>query len=899
MRSRNPVRGLVSGLALLFTVLPFAAVAGTTGKISGTVRDAAKQPVIGANIAVVGAPLGAISDAEGRYVIVNVPSGSWTIKASMVGYRTTTVTTVAVSADLTTKIDIALAEEAVEMQEVVVSAKRPVVDVNLTSNRATVTREEIAKLPVQELQDVVNLQAGVVDGHIRGGRQNEVQWQVDGVTVNNMYDNKSTLRIDRSLIEEVQVVSGTFDAEYGQAMSGVVNAVLKRGGDKFEWSGEVMSGTYIYPQSGRPPNVEIGNDGSATPVDSYEFRPGDLQNYQLTVSGPTGLRNTTFLLSGRRGITDLAWRGIRYFTPATDIVGDTAIANLGDGENVPLGWSREWSGIAKVTNRGLIKDAELSYQALFNDIEAQKTDDAMFRYNPDGQSKQQTRSLMHGFDWTHALSRTTFYKLTLRQNLYKYEDMAYEDFYDPRYEVGPPRPLVPGFLLDVYSQGVSLTRFLTETDAMVANGSFTRQIRPDWLIKAGGEVQSSDVTFGTPGNLVFVQVNGVETLVRVIEDPAANYFAPVTYHPLLGAAYVHNELEWNDLNLRLGLRWDMFDANATTPSDPANPANAISGAPPSVPQPTTVKTTLAPRIGVSYPISDKSALFFAYAHLYQMPGMNDAFANADYRALQNLQAATDRFGVMGNPDIKPQKTVTYQIGYKQALSDVFGMDLTAFYKDVRDLLGVEIVTTYNDARYARYTNVDFGSVLGFTMMLDQRPIGPLSATLDYTWQTALGNASDPNETATRAEAGEDARPRQVPFNWDQRHTLNATVTLAKPAVYSVATVVRVASGQPYTPNTTTGFGSGQEQNSGRKPAGVVVDLRGEHSLFTGRHSMTAFARVFNVFDTRYFNGPVYETTGSPYYSRFPITDQRALLDPTRLYPPRRIELGLTYNGRAK
>ena len=57
--------------------------------------------------------------------------------------------------------------------------------------------------------------------------------------------------------------------------------------------------------------------------------------------------------------------------------------------------------------------------------------------------------------------------------------------------------------------------------------------------------------------------------------------------------------------------------------------------------------------------------------------------------------------------------------------------------------------------------------------------------------------------------------------------------------------------------------------------------------------------MFNVFDTRYFNGPVYETTGSPYSSRFPVTDQRALLDPTRLYPPRRIELGLTFSGRAK
>ena len=100
-----------------------------------------------------------------------------------------------------------------------------------------------------------------------------------------------------------------------------------------------------------------------------------------------------------------------------------------------------------------------------------------------------------------------------------------------------------------------------------------------------------------------------------------------------------------------------------------------------------------------------------------------------------------------------------------------------FYKDIRDLLGVEFISTYNGAEYARLTNVDFGNVIGFTLALDHRRIGPLSLALDYTWQQALGNSSDPSETATRAAAGEDPRPRLVPFNWDQRHTFNLTAGL--------------------------------------------------------------------------------------------------------------------------
>src|SRR6185295_5718967 len=153
-----------------------------------------------------------------------------------------------------------------------------------------------------------------------------------------------------------------------------------------------------------------------------------------------------------------------------------------------------------------------------------------------------------------------------------------------------------------------------------------------------------------------------------------------------------------------------------------------------------------------------------------------------------------------NPDIKAERTIQYQAGYKQAVTDDVGADFTVFYKDIRDLLGVEILTTYNDAEYPRLTNVDFGNVLGVTLAFDLRPHGLLSGSLDYTWQRALGNTSDPRETATRASAGLDSRPRLFPFNWDQRHTLNLTATLARPRNFSASAIFRMASGQPYTPS---------------------------------------------------------------------------------------------------
>ena len=191
------------GVLLLSLFIVPGALAGTSGKLSGRILDKKKQPLAGANIAVPTARRGAMSDAEGRFAIIGIPAGTYEVKVNLLGYGPVAVQDVRVSADNTTALDVELTEAPLLMKEVVVSAQRPVVDLKLTSTISTLSREDLKTMPVQELQDVVNLQAGVVDGHFRGGRLGEVQYQVDGVSVNNSYDNTSSLRIDRSLIEEV------------------------------------------------------------------------------------------------------------------------------------------------------------------------------------------------------------------------------------------------------------------------------------------------------------------------------------------------------------------------------------------------------------------------------------------------------------------------------------------------------------------------------------------------------------------------------------------------------------------------------------------------------------------------------------------------------------------------
>lgn len=879
-RSRKRATGAVALAAALswgLIVLSSATEAGTSGKLSGRIVDEKGDPVFGVNVMLVGTKLGAITDLDGYYNIINIPSGAYDVRLGHVAYQPVVVKDVVISADQTTKRDARLRSSTVSMETIEVQAERPVVDVNLTSTRSTVSSREIESLPLQELEDVVNLQAGVVDGHVRGGRIGEVQFQVDGVSVNNPFNNESTLKIDRSLLQEVQVISGVFDAEYGQAMSGVVNAVLKDGTEEFRWNAEVSGGGFVFP----------GNDGRL--VDD-ELLPTSFGSAQFGLSGPAGLPKTFYLLSARGSRYDDYVRAERRFRP-TDR-GDfenKVFDGSGDDGNEPLGYSREISGLLKITNKS-IADASLSYQAIVNSIEGRRASYA-YRLNPAGLTKQEIHSINHGFDWTHTLSQSTYYKLSIRQNFLEYYDRVYEKLWDPRYDAAGPAMGDVTYELGAIVQGVDFNRYQQRTNQFMAVGQFVSQVTRDHLIKVGGEFHLPEVEFGVPGYLVFATVGGVQQLVRHRDEPPY-YPGPTDYNPVIAAAYGQDQLEWRDLTVRAGMRFDYFDARASVPGDPANPANSIPGAPPSGQRATTKKTALAPRLGVAIPINERAGLHFAYGHFYQFPPIGLMFSNADYRILTDLQASTVDYGVMGNPDVAPEKTVQYELGYKHAITPDLGVDVNLFYKDIRDLIGVEFISTYNDAEYGRLTNVDFGGVVGFTLAVDHRQLGPVSASLDYTWQQAQGNASDPRETATRASAGEDPRPRLIPLNWDQKHTLNATIASSLPGNVSASLVLRVASGQPYTPILESGFGHGLEANSGRKPMSTAVDVRVEKTIAARDVKVGIFGRIFNLLDTRYFNGPVFDSTGSPYYSRFPETDKSALGDPTRFYAPRRVEIGI-------
>ena len=211
--------------------------AGDTGKIVGQITDSETgEALFGVNILLKGSSMGSASDMEGHYIILNVPAASYTISASYIGYKTITITDIRVNADRTTTVNFNMEISAVEGEEVIVEAKRPAIVRDQTASTTTIEDDDIVNMPVNSLDEIMTTMPGVVENenansgiHLRGGRSGEISYLVDGFLIENALYGGMSLDIAKDAISELSLITGAFNAEYGKAMSGIVNIVTKEG----------------------------------------------------------------------------------------------------------------------------------------------------------------------------------------------------------------------------------------------------------------------------------------------------------------------------------------------------------------------------------------------------------------------------------------------------------------------------------------------------------------------------------------------------------------------------------------------------------------------------------------------------------------------------------------------
>ena len=813
-------------------------VAQTTGKISGTVTDAETgEPLPGANVVVEGELIGAATDNNGRFHVINVRPGEYTVIVNVIAYKPIHVENVRVSVNRTFSLDVKMTPTVLEGETVTVTADRISFKRDQTSTIKNVSSDQIKELAIESMSAVVNMQAGVVAGHFRGGRSTEVTYMIDGIQVDEAFSGEYTaVEVEPEAVQDLEIITGTFNAEYGRAMSGIVNIITKDGGNNFEGSLSSGYGNYYT----RNENIFIG----LTPS---EFNRN--KDYKVQLSGPILKNRITFLTNIRFQDNKNHLNGIHrfnvtdesnyYSSNPSDWIDDYS----GDSSFVAMNRSNNQSLLGKLTFT--LGSFRLSTLYSLNEDEWHGYDH-IFKYNPYGMAATHRRTEFAALSINHMLSRSLFYELKLSymdnySGWYLYEDPLDSNYVHDRYMDS----YGPGFFTGGQQKGHSV-RIMEDWGAKF---DLTWQVNHTHSLKWGAQYNQHqlDNQWHEIRNKYIGTVD--ENILYEPDTLADNTLYADVYkvEPIDASAYIQDKMEFDEMVINFGIRYDYFDPNTVYPSDRRNPANQLS-------LPDSMMSVypmaepfyqVSPRFGLAYQLGDVAVLHFSYGHFFQLPPLY-----ALYQGHSFLISPNDYVTTIGNSRLKPEKTVTYEIGLWQALTRNIGLEVTLFYKDIYNLLSTKIISTYNQIEYGLFSNKDYGNVRGLEVKFDYGSQS-FNVNINYTLQYTRGNADSPQQSFDRAGDSMDPVNRFIPMSWDQRHTFNATVGYHSGNFHMSATGY-YNSGTPYT------FSPLGESvlsrinlypNNDYQPSKYQADLTARYSLqLANMAGVNFFLTIYNLFD---------------------------------------------------
>jgi len=644
-----------------------------------------------------------------------------------------------------------------------------------------------------------------------------------------------SLRVENNSIRQLEVISGTFNAEYGQALSGVVNIVTQEGSQKFEGTVSAYLGNFLTGRTDKFWNLnKINADG-----------PKDIQ---FSLSGPTKLVDgLTFFVSGRYFKSNGAYYGRRYFNiwdpPAFEVPFDPGfiVFNSGDSAWVPMSPEERKSANAKITYSSDIW--KISY-SLFWDDSWNKYYSHDYRLAPDGLKNHYRTNTINNLQLSIYPSQDLFISLKFSTNLNSYKGYLYKDELDPRYVEPTISEAIEDYTFRYGGNETDRYKRYTHSDLLLF--SLEYQVNKQHKIKLGAEGKLhklynfyKDIQWRDTSSVPFVTA-----YVKEFSDFGTPSNFDYTKYPYEFAAYIQDKMEYDMMIINAGIRFDYFNSNTTLPVDIRNPRDnpLYNGA--FQRRSAESEYQFSPRLGVSFPISDEGAIHFSYGHFFQIPSFENLYSNSNYYI--------DREGlssVVGNPELKSMKTVKYEIGLQQMLFPNISADISIYYSDIRNLLGVQVLTTYDGDRFGRYINRDYGNSKGLVLTIEKRHSDYFSAKLDYTYQIAQGNGSDPLQLFYNNQTDPPKEETKIlsPLDWDQGSTLNLSVTVGDLVDWSIGFIFSYGSGLPYTlDNTRTN--TIQRINNGRKPTTLSFDLKGTKSFEVFGLNFNTYLIVYNLFD---------------------------------------------------
>ncbi len=890
-----------------------------SGKIAGRVVDAAtKSPLIGANVMVVGMPIGAITDLDGRYAILNVPPGTHTLRITYIGYTTVTVENVAVKLDRTTTIDVDMKSTTVDLGEsVTVTAQRPIVEADKTSSSVHYNTEEVRAMPLEGLRNVLELSAGVnknADGtySIRGGGSYEISYSINGIkslTTNTgvpaygtgtKSDNAWKYDINPLAIAQMEVISGGFNAEYGNAQSGVVKVVTREGGAKFSGAfiaeyrpvGQYHWGDYLYSHNQfewqkwgnfdnwlKEPQFKDSTgavDEAAawrnyqlwvknhTPSDdnifgTYDYRQYAYTRYLFSFGGPLGKQpeKMSFFFSGeiKNKPTRLPTREkvqrlqnyslVLAFKPTSQhnfkFTGlyQHYLSGMGSGSD-DITWAGLWGSYGAKRKYTLIYDSP--------------REETVFAQSVNYKFVPSVRSFLEaGFTHQHE----TLYALqtpTPATDVDKKLPPEQRRLEDP----GPWREKYREYYTwsSLYNQA-SVTHFYE------GKINFTSQLTNTNMFKAGLEASLMDQDYNASSSLcvsAFIWRTGFAT----------NYKAKTWY----AAGYVQDKLEFAGMVANLGLRADAYNFGVDVPKDRYNIFYPALGSP-SVGkpewEPSKTFFTLSPRLGISFPIGEKTAFRVQYGHFRSMPLVNQALDNQTYNG----------WGSYGNPNLKPKLSINYEVGVQQNLWNTHQLDIVTYYNDLKDQISTLYVKSSTGSQnkpgdlkgsYITYENRGYGNSRGIEVTFQNRNSEIWHYRLSYTLsQTNYGNYGvylDRVDMTPELEQKYQYSASDYLAPEDRTHRLSGTITYYIPKEQgprflgttplqdlSVSLIYKLTSGIAYywSPEYQYEY---QVETNRRYPMESQTDLRIEKAQKVGRFALKFSVRVLNLLNNKHLT-PIY------------------------------------------
>ncbi len=827
-------RIVITAAFLLLVMLPAICLAGDVGKITGRVVDKTTgEPLKYANVVLLGTMFGAMTIEDGSFLILNVAPGRYDVQASFMGYTPVVVSGVIVEPDLTRTVDFELEPTTVgTLEPVVIRAERPLVQVDITSSRNIFLADEVSALLVDNPVNVINYVSGAtVDAggtHIRGGRAIEVGYYVDDGPIQDPIASDAMLNLTNETVNEMVVFTGGFNAEYGNASSGIVNIITSEGTDKFE--GSIEHRMYI------PLQMFWVDTDTGDPLDTGESRQ------RFTLSGPlykSKEADLKFALAGELSEWD-------DWDPRVEALDRPGRHKLFDGTLTLRAGKTQLKGVVNVQRDKHVSsyDAYRLYERVLVPDTWRHTQDDNYRVAVSASHMLSDKSYLRG----------TFSVL------------------DGEFEVAQPgRKWNPDLSYqqnqDIYNWDLDIRR--DENNFVISGDNPYYDYQKKRVYSFRGSYTQQVGRNEVKGGLEF---NRYDVQNKDIFASTQNYYI-YTYdvEPSAGAAYLQDKIEFEGLIMNMGVRFDFFDPNHKVPIDFDHPydrnapdslwhgpdrddapielkryddeGNYLGGGL----EDANVKWKFSPRLGASFPVTESSYLHMQYGHFFQMPSFNYLYANERFHT-------RGRWMQVGNADLEAEKTVAYEVGVNHLLSTNTAIDFTFFYKDITDM--TETVTRGPTAEsnpqgrenYVTYMNSGYGNVRGFEINLKRRHFQNWHYHGAYTFMVAKGFSSNVNEGYLRRFDDEDFPTQQFYLDWDRRHTFLVTAGYSKPDSWSADMVVNYATGAPYTDPRT--LSKKPAKNNARFESISSVDLETHKFLKLFGLKTDVFMRITNLFDQR-------------------------------------------------